>query len=76
MKIIPLHGRGVQGWAVRTGRTHPEGYAFYPFQEGIFMGDLNVEKNRIHWTRDHGETDGQELDEGRLPSGGLQPNGQ
>jgi len=28
----------VQGWVARAGRTHPEGYAFCPSQEGIFTG--------------------------------------
>jgi hypothetical protein len=34
-KLFPSAG-GVQGWVERRRRTHPEGYAFCPSEEGIF----------------------------------------
>ena len=39
MEIIPLSWsswRGARDGLSRTGRTHPEGYAFCPSPEGIF----------------------------------------
>ena len=33
-------GEGCRGLSP-TGRTHPEGYAFCPSQEGIFRGALS-----------------------------------
>ena len=38
MKISPLHGRGGGVGYPESGRTHPEGYAFYPSQRGDFPG--------------------------------------
>jgi len=39
---------GVQGWVDRSGRTHPEGYAFCPPRRG-FSGELFMPYSRARF---------------------------
>ena len=51
-KLFPSGG-GVQAWVDRRGKTHPEGYAFCPSQEGIFRGTVKygARAHRLQITR-------------------------